>query len=73
MNFAKKIYAQNLEKNLGDPGLYPGTASLEREAIQSLGVLLSNLQACGHIVSGGTEANLLAMWSARNLSGKEKV
>lgn len=69
---AKQVYAQNLEKNLGDPGLYPGTAGLEREVIQSLGELLSNPQVCGHIVSGGTEANLLAMWAARNLSGKER-
>lgn len=70
--FAKQVYTQNLEKNLGDPGLYPGTAELEREAIQMLGALLSNPQACGHIVSGGTEANLLAMWAARNLSGKKR-
>lgn len=71
-SLAKQVYMQNLEKNLGDPGLYPGTLELEQEAVQMLGALLSNPQACGHIVSGGTEANILAMWAARNLSGKKR-
>jgi tyrosine decarboxylase/aspartate 1-decarboxylase len=68
--FAKQVYMNCLEKNLGDPGLFPGTAKLEQEAIQMLGSLLSNPNACGHIVSGGTEANILAMWAARNLNKK---
>ncbi len=66
--FAKRVYVKCLEKNLGDPGLFPATAKLERETIQMLGSLLSNPKACGHIVSGGTEANILAMWAARNLN-----
>jgi tyrosine decarboxylase/aspartate 1-decarboxylase len=33
-----------------------------------LGSLLSNSEAYGHIVSGGTEANILALWAARNLA-----
>ena len=66
--FAKQVYVKNLEKNLGDPGLFSATAKLEQEAIQMLGSLLSNPEACGHIISGGTEANILALWAARNLS-----
>ena len=66
--FAKRVYVRCLEKNLGDPGLFPATAKLEQEAIQMLGSLLSNPKACGHIVSGGTEANILAMWTARKLN-----
>ena len=69
--FAKQIYTKCLEKNLGDPGLFPATAELEKEAIQLLGSMLSNPNACGHFVSGGTEANIIALWAARNLS-KEK-
>ena len=68
--FAEQVYIRCLEKNLGDPGLFPATAKLEREAIRMLGSLLSNPKACGHIVSGGTEANILAMWVARNLNKK---
>ena len=66
--FAKLVYVRCLEKNLGDPGLFPATAKLEKETIQMLGSLLSNPKTCGHIVSGGTEANILAMWAARNLN-----
>jgi len=66
--FAKQVYIRCLEKNLGDPGLFPATAKLEKETIQMLGSLLSNPKTCGHIVSGGTEANILAMWAARNLN-----
>jgi tyrosine decarboxylase/aspartate 1-decarboxylase len=69
--FAKQIYRMYLEKNLGDPSLFPATAELEHEAIQMLGSLLSNPSASGSIVSGGTEANILALWTARNLAKKE--
>jgi len=65
--FARQIYARFFEKNLGDPGLYPASAEIEREAVQMLGSLLSHPKAVGHIVSGGTEANILGMWTARNL------
>ncbi len=65
--FAKRIYGRFLEKNLGDPGLFPASAEIEREAVHMLGSLLSHPEAVGHVVSGGTEANILAMWTARNL------
>lgn len=67
---ARKVYSRFLEKNLGDSGLFPAVAELEREAINMLGNLLSNSEASGHIVTGGTEANLLALWTAKKLSGK---
>lgn len=69
--FARQIYMKCLEKNLGDPGLFRATAELEKEAIRLLGSLLSNPNACGHFVSGGTEANIIALWAARN-STKDK-
>ncbi len=65
---ARRVYIRYFEKNLGDPGLFPATSELEREAIQMLGSLLSNPNAFGNIVSGGTEANILALWAARNLA-----
>lgn len=70
--FAKQVYMKFLEKNLGDPGLFPASAELEKEAIKLLGSLLSNPNACGHFVSGGTEANIIALWAARNLSGQKR-
>jgi tyrosine decarboxylase/aspartate 1-decarboxylase len=71
-NLAKQVYLQYLEKNLGDPGLFPASAELEQEAIHMLGSLLSNPNASGRIVSGGTEANILALWTARNLAKKKR-
>jgi len=52
--------------NLGDPGLFPGTLRLEKEAIGTLASLLHGEASEGFIVSGGTEANLLALLAARN-------
>lgn len=70
--FAKQVYAYFIEKNLGDPGLFPATAEFEQEAVQMLGSILSYPKAVGHIVSGGTEANILAMWAARNFSDNKR-
>jgi len=70
-SFAKQIYRKYLEKNLGDPSLFPASTKLEQETISMLGSLLSNSQASGNIVSGGTEANIIALWAARNLAKKE--
>ena len=69
---AKKAFCLYIDKNLGDPGLFPATAEMEREVIKALGALLSNPNAVGHIVTGGTEANILALWAARNLSRQEE-
>jgi tyrosine decarboxylase/aspartate 1-decarboxylase len=65
---ARKVYSHFLDKNLGDSGLFPAVAELEKEAIKMLGTLLSNPEASGHIVTGGTEANVLALWTAKKLS-----
>ena len=70
-SFAKQIYRKYLEKNLGDPSLFPASAELEQEAIHMLGSLLSNSKASGSIVSGGTEANIIALWTVRNLAKKD--
>lgn len=67
---ARKVYLQFLGTNLGDTGLFPAVAELEKEAVKMLGTLLSNPEASGQIVTGGTEANLLAMWAAKKLSRK---
>jgi len=63
---AKKAYMQFFESNLGDSGLFPASAQLEREAISQLADLLHCQSAAGFIVNGGTEANLLAIAAAKN-------
>jgi tyrosine decarboxylase/aspartate 1-decarboxylase len=67
---AKKVYYRFLDKNLGDSGLFPAVAEIEKETLKMLGTVLSNPEASGHIVTGGTEANVLALWAARKLAKK---
>jgi len=70
--FARRIFIKAIDKNLGDAGLFPGAMKLEQEAISMIGSLLSKPDTSGYIVSGGTEANLMAMWVARNLAEKDR-
>lgn len=69
-SLAREVYTRFIDKNLGDPGLFPAVAELEKETIQMLGMLLSNPEASGHIVTGGTEANILALWTAKKIAKK---
>jgi tyrosine decarboxylase/aspartate 1-decarboxylase len=55
--------------NLGDPGLFPGTAGIERLLIRRLGELLHHGEACGYATSGGTESNIQVLRMARGLAG----
>jgi len=64
---AKRAYEMFFETNLGDSGLFLGAARLETEVIDQLGSLLNNKGATGFLVSGGTEANLMALLAARNM------
>lgn len=71
--FARKVYGLFAETNLGDAGLFEGTKELEEKAVKVLGSLLGNKSARGFIVSGGTEANIMALWAARNKAGKKNA
>ena len=70
--FAKEVYCKFLDTNLGDPGLFKGTKHIENEVIKSIGELLSLDGAYGNIVTGGTEANIMAIRAARNHARKYK-
>ena len=70
--FAKEVYCKFLDTNLGDPGLFKGTKQIENEVIKSIGKFLSLDDAYGNIVTGGTEANLMAIRAARNHARKYK-
>jgi tyrosine decarboxylase/aspartate 1-decarboxylase len=71
--FGKEVFSRFIETNLGDAGLFKGTKQLEKEVIS----LISNLQGLnnmkGFTVTGGTEANILALWGARDMSKKKEV
>jgi tyrosine decarboxylase/aspartate 1-decarboxylase len=69
---AREAYVRFLETNLGDSGLFPAVRQMEKETIQMMGSMLSNSNASGHILTGGTEANIMAMWTAKKLAKKNK-
>lgn len=64
---ALKAYKDFIVSNLGDPKLFPGTASLEHACIGMLGELLHLPSAVGYITTGGTESNIQALRTARQL------
>jgi tyrosine decarboxylase/aspartate 1-decarboxylase len=63
--FAVKLAAMFPDRNLGDAGLFPGTARIEQETIEMLGDMLGEERVVGNIVTGGSEANIVAMRVAR--------
>ncbi len=65
---AEKAYQLFLSSNLGDPELFSGSVQLEKEVINQLATLLHGENCIGHLVSGGTEANLMALLAARNMA-----
>ncbi|WP_297486567.1 tyrosine decarboxylase MfnA [Thermococcus sp.] len=68
---AVKVVQHYIDRNLGDPGLHVGSQGVEREAVDMLASLLGLEKGYGHIVSGGTEANILAVRAFRNLADVE--
>lgn len=65
-----QVFAEFLEKNIGDPGLFPATVELESEVIHIIGSFLGAPEAIGSVLTGGTEANIVAMWAAKRKAEK---
>lgn len=72
LGIAKQAYMKAINTNLGDMRLFPGARSLEEELLHLFGSLLQNEDVAGSIVSGGTEANLLAMFVAKQRAAEVK-
>jgi len=70
---AKEVDNMFQESNLGNPGLYPGTLEMEREVISMVGSLLNLDGSFGHVLSGGTEGNITALYRAKKKTGHRKV
>ena len=70
---AQDIFIQHLDKNLGDPALFPGTQTTEKNVIDILGRLVDLPKTgTGLILTGGSEANITAIWAIRNYKNKKK-
>jgi len=68
LDFGKEVYIKYMHKNLGDPGLFRGTYDLESELINDIGELFGNRnKITGTFTSGGSEANIIAMFIAKKL------
>ncbi|MBP5475166.1 MAG: tyrosine decarboxylase MfnA [Methanomicrobium sp.] len=65
---AVRAYDMFVESNLGDPGLFSGTAEIEALLVKSMGELLGCGNVGGYSTSGGTESNIQALRIARNLA-----
>ncbi|MCQ8893745.1 MAG: tyrosine decarboxylase MfnA [Methanolinea sp.] len=65
---AVRAHVLFMETNLGDPGLFPGTSSLEALLVERIGSLFHLPGACGYATSGGTESNIQALRIAKCLS-----
>ncbi len=66
-DFSIEIYKKYVSKNLGDPGLFIGTATLEEELVAEIGELFGGINTIGTFTTGGSEANLIAMRIAKKL------
>ena len=62
---AVRAHCMFMETNLGDPGLFPGTFSLEQLLVKRFGDLFHCPDAGGYATSGGTESNIQALRLAR--------
>jgi len=66
---AVRAHCMFMETNLGDPGLFPGTFSLEQILIRRFGALFHCEEAGGYATSGGTESNIQALRLAKAQRG----
>ncbi|WP_342303750.1 tyrosine decarboxylase MfnA [Methanolobus sp. ZRKC5] len=64
---AVEAHMQFIESNMGDFGLFQGTYNLEKEVLSMLSHLLHHPDASGYTTTGGTESNIQAIRSMRNL------
>jgi len=67
LDIAKEVYIKYISKNLGDPGLFPGTMSLEEEVVSQIGEIFNAQDLTGCFTTGGSEANIIAMRIAKKL------
>jgi len=69
---AIKAHMQFISSNMGDFGLFQGTKELEEEVIRMMGSMLGDANACGYLTMGGTESNIQALRTARNIKNKKQ-
>ncbi|HEX55225.1 MAG: tyrosine decarboxylase MfnA [Candidatus Altiarchaeales archaeon] len=62
------------DTNALDRFLFDSINKLEREIIEWFGILLRNREVSGYITTGGTESNIVALWSAKKIyEGRREI
>jgi tyrosine decarboxylase/aspartate 1-decarboxylase len=64
---SQEIFSKTIEKNAGRLHTFNGSAKIEKEVLVMIGDLLHLETPFGTTTSGGTESNILAMLSAREI------
>lgn len=67
-----EVFVRTLEKNAGRLHTFAGSAEIEQEVILMIADLLNLQTPYGTTTSGGTESNILAMLSAREMAPRTK-
>jgi tyrosine decarboxylase/aspartate 1-decarboxylase len=71
---AQEAYARFIDTNIGDPGLSPGTKQVENLFLNFIKTMVhAPPSSIGHIVSGGTEGNITAMWVVKQLTKNREI
>jgi len=65
LEFTREIYARYLHINVGDKGISPCTAKIEKKLISDIARLFHGTNIVGNFTSGGTEGNIIAIRIAR--------
>lgn len=70
-DIALEASAPYLLSNAGDPYLFPSIGRLEEDVLRFVGRLAGDPEAPGFLVSGGSEANIMALHAARKAAGDD--
>jgi tyrosine decarboxylase/aspartate 1-decarboxylase len=66
-----QVFSKAMEKNAGRFHTFAGSAKVEHEVIEMIGNLLHLAESLGTTTSGGTESNILAMLSCREIARRK--
>lgn len=65
LKYSREIYSRYLHINVGDKGISPCTAKLEKQLISDVAILYHGNNIMGNFTSGGTEGNIIALRIAK--------
>ena len=74
LDFAVEAFGIFSDTNALDVNIFPEVQKLEREIIEWFGTILKNPETDGYITTGGTEANIAALFVAKKINpGRREI